>query len=44
MMIVRALARDIEGAIMDVRAARHDIEAIRDDSDLRAEFKLWKGE
>jgi len=36
---LRAIGQDLEGALADIRAARSAIEAIRDDSDLRAEFK-----
>jgi hypothetical protein len=37
--ILLALARDIEGALLDIRATRTAIEAIQNDSDLRADFK-----
>ena len=40
--ILLAIANDAEGAFRDIRAIRADIEAIRDDSDLRAEFKSWR--
>jgi hypothetical protein len=40
-LIIRAIAKDIDGALRDIRALRADIEAIKDDSDLRGDFKDW---
>ena len=37
-----AIAKEIDGAIRDIRAARADIAAISDDSDLREAFKEWQ--
>lgn len=39
---LRAIAKELDGALRDIRAARHDIEAIADDSDLRESFKEWQ--
>jgi hypothetical protein len=40
--ILKALARDLDGALLDVRAARLDVEAMAGSGELRAEFRRWK--
>jgi hypothetical protein len=40
---LNAIASDLDGAFRDIRATRADIEAIKNDSDLRADFKEWAG-
>ncbi|MBB4001576.1 hypothetical protein [Aurantimonas endophytica] len=37
-----AIAKELDGTLRDVRAARLDIKAIADDSDLRNDFKEWQ--
>ena len=37
-----AIAHELDGALRDVRAARTDIKAIAEDSDLREDFKEWQ--
>lgn len=37
-----AIGHGLDGAIREVRAAKATIQAIADDSDLRAEFKDWQ--
>ena len=37
-----AIAKELDGALRDVRAARADINAIASDSDSRADFKAWQ--
>ena len=37
-----AIGRELDGAVREVRAARATLQAIADDSDLRAEFKDWQ--
>lgn len=37
-----AVGRDINDALTDIRATRSDIEAIQNDSDLRADFLAWQ--
>lgn len=37
-----AISKEIDGALRDIRAARNDIEAITDDSDLRDDFREWQ--
>lgn len=39
-----AIAKELDGALRDIRAARNDIEAIADNSDLRDSFKEWQEE
>lgn len=36
-----AVLKDLDGALRDIRAARSDIDAITNDSDLRGEFLDW---
>ncbi|MBZ0217520.1 MAG: hypothetical protein K8F25_13260 [Fimbriimonadaceae bacterium] len=36
-----AIAKELDGALRDVRGARSDISSIASDSDLRADFKIW---
>jgi hypothetical protein len=36
-----AIGKDLNGALSDIRATRADINAIANDSDLRAEFKTY---
>ncbi|MDV6225843.1 hypothetical protein R2G56_06055 [Nitratireductor aquimarinus] len=36
-----AIAKEIDGALRDIRSARNDISAIEKDSDLRDEFRDW---
>jgi hypothetical protein len=38
---LRVIARTMDSALRDVRATRSDIEAIKEDSDLRAEWKNY---
>lgn len=40
--LIAAMARDIDGIMLDVRAIRSTIRAIQDDSDLRGDFKEWQ--
>jgi FtsZ-binding cell division protein ZapB len=37
-----AMSNDLDGALRDIRAARADIDAIVNDSDLRSEFRNWQ--
>jgi hypothetical protein len=37
-----AIAKELDGALRDIRSAKLDIRAIADDSDLREEFKQWQ--
>ena len=41
-LLLKAISRDLDGALRDIRAAKLDVRGITDDSDLRAEFKAWK--
>lgn len=38
-----AIAKDLDSALRDIRATRMDIDGISNDSDLRAEFRNWRG-
>ncbi|PAP91398.1 hypothetical protein [Mesorhizobium wenxiniae] len=40
--LIQAVAKQIDGALRDVRAARNQVEAIADDSDLREDWKAWQ--
>ena len=40
-LAIMAIARDLDGALRDIRSTRADIEAIANDSDLRSEFRNW---
>lgn len=40
---LRAIARTVDDALRDIRATRADIEAIKTDSDLRADWKTFTG-
>jgi hypothetical protein len=37
-----AIAKELDGALLDIRAARTTMSEIADDSDLRADFKAWQ--
>lgn len=37
-----AIARELDGALRDIRSTKLDVKAILDDSDLRREFKEWQ--
>jgi hypothetical protein len=39
-----AIAKELDGALRDIRAAKLDIRAIADDSDLREEFRQWQND
>lgn len=39
--LIRAMAKDLDGAFRDIRATRADVAAIKDDSDSRSNFKDW---
>lgn len=41
-LLLKAISRDLDGALRDIRAAKLDVHAIVDDSDLRDEFRAWK--
>jgi hypothetical protein len=40
--ILKAIARDIDGALQDIRAARLDVLTIKSDPDLRDAYLDWK--
>ncbi|RWE58387.1 hypothetical protein [Mesorhizobium sp.] len=39
---ILAMAKQLDRALRDVRAARNKVEAIADDSDLREDWKAWQ--
>jgi hypothetical protein len=43
-LLQKAISRDLDGALRDIRSAKLDVRAILDDSDLRDEFRAWKGD
>lgn len=41
-LVLLAIGKDLDGCVREVRAAKATLQAIADDSDLRAEFKDWQ--
>jgi hypothetical protein len=41
MMLIKALAQDLDGAFLDIRAARTSIEAIVETPEARDRFRQW---
>lgn len=41
-LLLRAISRDLDGALRDIRSAKLDLRAVSDDSDLKDEFRAWK--
>jgi hypothetical protein len=39
--VIFAIAKELDGALRDIRATRTKLHAVLSDSDLRADFKVW---